>query len=191
MSGAAFGRRELIAAGVVGLGLVAAAPVEACSLTAVRRRPYSDSECRRELQRFVNLLNAAPILSPEALSERAQELSVTLDETMVENAVGDEGSWDEQRDRFYREFKISDGKPDPRPIRLREANLIRRLGNRAAYQFTLERYSYHAADEEGCNGMFTHDEYYGVDRTSYLATFVANGLEAVKDFPEWPLEARA
>jgi hypothetical protein len=185
------GRRELIGASILGLGLAASAPAQACSLTAQRLSPYSDRECRRKLRLFVDLLNEGPQLSAEAISERAANLAVSLDNAMVEEAVGNQGTWQDQRERFYREFRLSGGKLDPRPIRLHEANLIRRLGNHATYQFTLERYSYHEADPEGCNGMFVHDEFYGVDRISYLATFTANILTTVKLFPEWPLEARA
>jgi hypothetical protein len=184
-------RRELMGAAAIGLGLAAFSPAAACSLTATRLAPFRDDQCRRGLQAFVDLLNAGPGLSAEALSDRASELGVSLDQAMVETLVGNQGTFYDQRDRFYREFRLSDGKLDPRPIRLSEANLIRRYRNRATYQFTLERYSYHAADPEGCNGMFVHDEFYGVDRISYLATFSANILATVKLFPEWPLEARA
>jgi hypothetical protein len=36
--------------------------------------------------------------------------------------------------------------------------------------------------------MFVHDEYYGYDRISCLATLTANRLATVRRFPEWYLE---
>jgi len=93
--------------------------------------------------------------------------------------------------QFYKEFRLSAGRPDPRPIRISELNLLRRVGTRAVYQFTLDRYSYHSADDDGCNGMFTHDEFYGVDRVAYLATFSNNQLQQIKLFQDWPLETPA
>jgi|GEM_PF-2763623 len=185
-------RREFLLAGAVGLGALAAPAAEACSLVAERNTPFSEQACLRELRRFVDLLNRGPEMSLEAIAKEADELPVTVDREMIYETVAEENETETDKAYFfYKEFRLSDGKLDPRPIRVGQANLIRRLRNRATYQFTLERYSYHAADPEGCNGMFTHDEFYGVDRVSYLATFQNNRLTLVKPFPEWYLEAKA
>ena len=186
------GRRELLAAGAAGLVLALPARADACSIVANPPERFSDRSCRRALRLWVELLNRAPSMSAEALSGEVEEISVSIDEEMIDSVASERiNSTDERRYAFYRDFRMSGGKLDTRPIRIDEVNLIRQLGGRATYQFTLERFSYHPADPEGCNGLFTHDEYWGVDRVSYLATFWNNRLESVKPFPEWYLEERA
>ena len=184
-------RRAFLLAGAAGLGALAARPAEACSITADRNTPFDDRACRRALRGFVDLLNRGPQMSLEAIAREADGLSVTVDQEMIYETVAEADATETDKIYyFYKEFRLSDGKPDPRPMRVSEESLIRRLRNRATYQFTLERYSYHEADPDGCNGMFTHDEFFGVDRTSYLATFHNNRLTSVKPFPEWYLEAK-
>jgi hypothetical protein len=189
MMAASIGRRELIAAGVAGLGLAAAAPADACSFSATRLVRFSDPECRRQLEQFVALLNEGPQLSDEAIADRTSALGVNVDGAMIDNHIESQaGTRTEADTLFFKQFRLSAGRPDPRPIRLAEARLLHRVGKQAVYQFTLERYSYHPADPEGCNGIGVHDEYYGVDRSAHLATFISNRLYQVKEFPEWPLE---
>ena len=186
------GRRELLAAGAVGAALFAAPAAQACSLTADVRRKFSDRACRAALEEWVGLLNRAPQMSAEAIAEQVDDLNMTIDDEMVWEVLGERTSTRTDRGYlFYKEFRLSGGRLDTRPIRIDEINLIRRLKNRATYQFTIERYSYHPADPEGCNGLFTHDEYWGVERDSYLATFWNNRLRTVRPFPEWYLEERA
>ena len=182
-------RRQLFgltAAGASSLWLGSRA--EACSISPSNRTPFSDRNCRRALAEFVRFLNEAPSLTDDALAARADELSVSLEWEWVAETLGDRSQAADSEYTFLREFRLSGGRLDPEPIKLVAINLIRRLGNKSTYQFTLERFSYYPADPEGCNGLFTHDEYYGVDRTAYLATFSANYLKTIRRFPEWYLE---
>jgi hypothetical protein len=179
------GRREILAGGVIGLGVLLAPPAQACSLTGVRRVRFDDDSCRQALRDWVHLLNSAPKMSEEAVEAKAEALNVTIDDELLEDndSVGAVA--------FYRQFRLADGRLDPRAIRISEIHLLRQLRNRAAYQFELERYSYHAADPEGCNGMFVHDEYFGIERSAYVASFNNNKLDSIRTFPEWPLEEKA
>ena len=186
------GRRQAIVGAVAGAAFMGGG-AEACSLTATRLVQFDDLACRRQLQAWVDLVNAGPDMPLERLTPLVDEMSVTInDQEMIAAAVGERNGVDSETDRnylFYKGFRAIDGHPDPRPIRISEVNRVRRLRNQATYQFTLERYSYHAADLDGCNGMFpTHGEYYGVEQTSYLATFLNNLLRTVRPFPEWYLE---
>ena len=186
------GRREVLAAGAAGVALLAAPAAEACSIVAQRFVRFSDRASRQALQEWVELLYVGPSMSAEAIADRVDDLNISIDEDMVWNVLGERTNTDTDRGyTFYKEFRLSGGRLDTRPIRIAETNLIRQLRNQATYQFTLERYSYHPADPEGCNGMFTHDEYWGVDRVSYLATLLNNRLRSVRPFPEWYLEERA
>ncbi|HYE29666.1 MAG TPA: hypothetical protein VEA61_15720 [Allosphingosinicella sp.] len=184
-------RREMLASGVLAAALLAAPAAEACSLTGERRVRFSDADCRESLERWVALLNDGPRLTLEAIEERAAEVlrNVEIEDEMIEAAVGERtGDMTDRTHLFYKQFLVSDDRLDARPVRIHDVNLFRRLRNRASYQFTLERYSYHAADPEGCNGLFTHDEYWGVERTSYVGAFHNNRLQSVRLFPEWYLE---
>lgn len=186
------GRREVLAAGAIGVALAFPAPANACSISVDRRERFSDRACRQAIEAWVDLLNQAPQMTLDQVSEAVDEMSVSLDSDMVWDALGERTATETGRDYlFYKEFRLSGGRLDTRPIRIDEVNLIRRLRNRATYQFTLERYSFHPADPEGCNGMFTHGEFWGEERDSYLATFWNNRLQSVKPFPEWYLEERS
>jgi hypothetical protein len=181
-------RRQLFGLAAAGTGsLLFGAEVQACSIRAPDRTRFSDRACRAALTRFVTVLNEAHTMTDEAFSSEVDDLGVELEAEWVALALYPHGLEPDRDKTFLRQFRVSSGKLDPRPIKLAEFNLIRRLGNRASYQFTLERYSYHPADTEGCNGLFVHDEYYGVDRNAYLATFTANRLQTIRPFPEWYL----
>ena len=186
------GRRALMLGALAGMGAIASGPADACSIVPDPNVPFRDEACRAALQAWVDLLNAGPDMPLERLNHLVDEMSVAItDDDMITFAVGERNGTATETERnylFYKNFRVSGGRSDPRPIRIAQVHLIRRLRNRATYQFTLERYSYHPADHEGCNGLFVHDEYYGIDRTSYLATFWLNRLRTVKPFPEWYLE---
>lgn len=182
------GRRAVLLGAAVGVGLLAET-AEACTIAQVRRVPFADARCRRHIRTWVDLLDHGPAMSDQAIQAAAQALNGRLDNDIVREVLGDEvPPSPEHPIQFYKRFRLSSGRPDPRPIRISELNRLHQVGNRAVYQFTLDRYSYHPADPEGCNGMFVHDEYYGVDRTAYLATFENNVLQGIKWFDEWPLE---
>jgi hypothetical protein len=120
-------------------------------------------------------------MSAEAVEAWYEERGFEVDDEML--SAGPDGNMEVPA--FLRTYRLSDGKLDSKPIRLAELDLVRQRGSRAAFAFTLKRYSYHAADPEGCNGMLTHDEYWGEEQTGYIATFVNNRLEQLREFPEW------
>lgn len=153
------GRRQFFGAAGVGVGLLwSARDAAACSIVAASRTPFSDRRSRQAITEFITLLNGAPTLSDDELIRRQDEMSIALEDEWVEERVGGRQPGHIGRNYlFVKEFRRSGGRLDPRPIQIDDINLIRRLGNRATYQFTLKRYSYHPADPEGCNGMFTHE----------------------------------
>lgn len=185
-------RRSLLVGAAAGMSALAAGEAEACSIVPVRNLPFEDRACRRRIRDWVALLEQGPAMTDAAIEAAAEALRGWVDHDIVLAVLGDRvppsPNWPVQ---FYKEFRLSAGRPDPRPIRISELNLLRRAASRAVYQFTLDRYSYHPADHEGCNGLLTHDEYYGVDRVSYLATFYNNQLQQIRWFEEWPLERHA
>ncbi len=183
------GRRELIAGGVAVVGGLVSSSAQACSLTYYPRTPFNDQVCRASLVAWVALLNEETGSPSESLISKIDDLDVEVGDNILEEILSEAELADADRGyTLYTRFRVSDGKLDRAPIKLKEVNRIRKLRNRASYQFTLVRQSYHAADEEGCNGLFTHDELWSADQTSYLATFWNNRLQAVKLFPEWYLE---
>ena len=177
------GRRTILLGGAA---LVAAAagpgPAGACSLAgAPRPRPFRREACERELRELVRILNEAPSMSAEAVEAWYEEREFEVDDELL--WAGSGGNMEVPA--FLRTYRLSEGKLDSKPIRLAELELVRRRGGHAAFAFTLQRYSYHAADPEGCNGMFVHDEYWGDEQTGYIATFVNNRLDRLREFPEW------
>lgn len=186
-------RRALLIGGAAGMSALAAAEAEACSLTlTVRSPPFDDRMCRRRIRDWVALLERGPAMTDAAVEGAAEALGVAVHGDIVGAALGDRARPpSEGWVQFYKAFRLSAGRPDTRRIRISELNLLRQVGSRAAYQFTLDRYSYHPADDEGCNGMFVHGEYYGLERTAYLATFANNRFQEIKWFQDWPLEQRA
>lgn len=177
------GRRTILlaAAALVTAG-AGAAQAGACSLTGTRRaRPFRRHACERQLEELVRMLNEAPSMPAGAVEawyedrrfEVDDEILWTDSDVTVEVPV------------FLRTYRLAAGKLDSKPIRLVDLDLVRQRRNRAAFAFALKRYSYHPADPEGCNGMFTHDEYWGNEQTGYIATFVDNRLERLREFQEW------
>jgi len=183
-------RRQVLALGGVGMALLYPnASATACSISPQNRTPFNDRRSRGAITDFVTLLNEAATLPEDEAIRRQDAMSVVLEDAWVEERVGDRERSHVGRDYlFVKEFRMAGGRLDTRPIEIEEINLIRRLGNRATYQFTMKRYSFHPADPEGCNGLFTHEAFYGYDRLSCLATTYANRLQAVRRFPEWYLD---
>jgi hypothetical protein len=175
------GRRTILLAGASLLGAVAAGEATACSLTATARRPFRRGACEREIEALVRLLNEAPSMAAEAVSDWYAERQFEIDRDLL--TPDSEGLTDPVD--FLRAFRLTDGKPDPRPIRLADLDLVRQRGNNAAFGFTLVRWSYHPADREGCDGLFTHGEYWGEERSGYIAAFQNNRLRSLREFPEW------
>jgi hypothetical protein len=184
------GRRQFF--GLTAAGVAAMLPgteAAACSLVATNRTPFNERANRRAIAHFVRLLNVAPGLPEEEVVRQSDDLAFSIEDEWVDETLGERSASDvERQSTFLREYRFAGGRLDPKPIELESTNLIRRLGNRATYQFTLKRYSYHPADPEGCNGMFVHDAHYGYDRISCLAALSANRLRHVRRFHEWYLE---
>lgn len=152
-------RRAVVLGAIVGAGVLADS-AEACSLTATRRVRFSDAVCRQHIQAWVALLDHGPAMTDQAIEAEAERLHLWVDSEIVRAVLGDDMPPSPNHPiQFYKKFRLSSGRPDPRPIRISELNRLHRVGNRAVYQFTLDRYSYHPADDEGCNGMFTHGEF--------------------------------
>ena len=182
------GRRAVVLGAVAGAGLLAER-AEACSITATRRVRFDDALCRQHIHAWVALLDHGPTMTEQAIEAEAERLHGWVDTEIVRAVLGTEMPPSPYHPiQFYKRFRLSSGRPDPRPIRISELSRLHRVRSKTVYQFTLDRYSYHPADDEGCNGLFTHGEYYGVDRTAYLATFENNVLQRIKWFEDWPLE---
>ena len=177
------GRRTILLAGAALVaGSAGAGPVSACSLAGTpRSRPFRREACERELRELVRILNEAPSMSAEAVEAWYEQREFEVDDDLL--WTGADGNMEVPA--FLRTYRLSGGKLDSKPIRLAELELVRQRGSRAAFAFALKRYSYHPADPEGCNGMFIHDEYWGEEQTGYIATFVNNRLERLREFPEW------
>ena len=123
----------LTAAGVVLLW--SAEDAAACTIAVQDRTTFSDRRSRAAIAEFVALLNEAPTLSEGELIRRLDEMSVVLEDDWVDERVGDRAPGHVGRDYlFVKEFRLSGGKLDSRPIEVEETNLLRRLGNRATYQ---------------------------------------------------------
>ncbi|RDS77572.1 hypothetical protein DL238_08115 [Alteriqipengyuania lutimaris] len=127
-------------------------------------------------------MNEAPALSADAVTDwvDARDIEVDSDYPVSKNVWGVFYTY-----LFFQEFRLSGGKLDPEPIRVKEINLIRTVDNRAAFEFTVARKQYFPADDEGCNGLFVHPEYYERTETAFIARFHNNRLEGFRDFPEW------
>ena len=167
------GRRELFAATIVTVGAIGSSAANACSLT-IPRKPASfrDAYCEQRIRSFVAFANIAHVKSDEEVDKWEEQTGIS---------PAYEGDFDET----VKTLRLGDGKVDPKPIKIVELELIRQLKNRASYAFVLKRHRYFAADEEGCNGLFTHGEYFGEETTAYLATFENNEFRTFREFPDW------
>lgn len=170
------GRREAIALSVAGLGLVASQTANACSIVATRRPiSFQSSSCEAKLRQFIAFANLAHAKTDDQIFEWQEKSGIDPDY--------DGHGWDSAA--LIKTLRMSDGKLDPTPIRIGELELLRQKQNRATYVFTLRRNQYFAADEEGCNGLFTHGEYFADTEKPYLATFENNQFQMLREFPEW------
>ncbi|MBJ7444581.1 MAG: hypothetical protein JHD32_09820 [Sphingobium sp.] len=152
---------------------MAGSHVSACTLIP-QRKPVSfrAGVCEQRIRQFIDFANVAH-------AKNDKEVEAWQDETGINPRY--EGEYD----LSLTTLRFSDGKVDPKPLRIGEIELVRQLNNRATYVFTLKRHQYFAADDEGCNGMFVHDEYFGDTITAYLATFENNRFMMFREFPEW------
>ncbi|MBJ7527516.1 MAG: hypothetical protein JHD10_09815 [Sphingomonadaceae bacterium] len=177
-----YGRRSLLAAGMT-LAAVVGTKASACSLTVPERpRRFNDAVCRRQIDELVSIFNRAPSMTEEAVDTWLEERNVEFDDDLLwsDSEQAQLGPAD-----FIRNFKMSGGQLDTKPIRLTEVSLIKNRGNLASYAFTLRRYSYTPADPQGCNGLFTHDEFWDYAHTGYIAAFTNNRMDTLRAFPEW------
>ncbi|WP_172705093.1 hypothetical protein [Sphingomonas sp. LH128] len=177
------GRREALGIAAVGATLFASSAAQACTIVPpAKAEPFRRIECERQIHDLVAFMNEAPNLSAEAVSRwvDTRGIDVEFEYPLSENVGGASYNY-----LFFREYKISAGKIDPEDIAIKEINLVRHVGNRAALQFTLIRNQFFPADSEGCNGLFTHDEYFEKTETAFIARFLNNNLKSFRDFPEW------
>lgn len=176
------GRRTILLAGAALFATSAGAgQAGACSLTATRARPFRRAECERQIEELVRMLNEAPSMPAGKVEAWYEERQFEVDDEMLWS----EANVTVEVPAFLRSYRLSAGKLDSKPIRLTELQLVRQRKSQAAFAFTLKRHSYHPADPEGCNGMFVHEEYWGDEEAGYIATFVNNRLERLREFPEW------
>lgn len=177
------GRRELLGMGAVGATLLASPATHACTMVpAAKVKPFRRAECEQQIRDLVAFMNEAPSLSADAVSDWVDRhgIDVEFEYPLSKNVGGVLYNY-----LFFQEYRISGGKIDPDPIKIKEINLVRHLDNKAAFEFTLIRNQFFPADFEGCNGLFTHDEYFGKTETAFIARFFNNTLRSFRDFPEW------
>ncbi|MBE1525617.1 hypothetical protein GGC65_000073 [Sphingopyxis sp. OAS728] len=177
------GRRELLWMGAAGATLFASPATQACTIIPPEKaKPFRRGECERQIHDLIAFMNEAPSLSSDAVSEwvDARDVDVEFEYPVSENVGGGLYNY-----LFFREYRISGGKLDPDPIKIKEINLIRNVKNHASFQFTLTRNQFFPADDEGCNGLFTHGEYFKKTDTAFIARFFNNRLKSFRDFPEW------
>lgn len=191
MSPTDLGRRELFAAGMLGLGLAVSAPAQACSLAPKpRAEPFSERRCRQELEELVAFLNRAHAMSMRDIALWVEPRGISIDADLA--WFDDGGTSQDHQYKWFQQYRINGGKVDSRPVRILDMNLIRSLGRQTAYQFTLRSFAFHPEDIEGCNGLFgMHGEYVGNEDRAYIAAFYNNRLRRVRAFPEWFLERDA
>ncbi|HEX8389640.1 MAG TPA: hypothetical protein VF636_11515 [Sphingomonas sp.] len=167
-------------------GVAGAAGAEACSLTPrLKPRPHSDVACRKSLDDLIAVIRSAPSISDAELTRRTAELAISFDSSVSDPILDYPNRSPIELTELLRGWSASAGKADRKPIRLAEVNPLKENDGVALYQFTLLRDQYHPADEEGCNGLFTHEEFFGPERRSYLGTFINNRLRNVTAFDEW------
>jgi len=181
-------RRALLAL-AVGAGTLAIRGAEACSLVVRRDLRFSDAACRRSLADWLRLLNEGRLLTEDQLTRRADALSVDVDQEALWSIIGDDATKVDRSYAFYRRYTSVAGKADRAPARLVEVNFLKGVHGQAIYQFTVRRDQFHPADEEGCNGLLTHGDFYGIEDRSYLGVFRNNRLATVRDFSEWTYKA--
>lgn len=177
------GRRALLGIGATGAALFASSATQACTIIpAPKAKPFRRGMCEQQIHDLIAFMNKAPSLSPDAVSDwvDARAIEVEFEYPVSENVGGVLYNY-----LFFREYRISGGKLDPDPIKLKEINLIRNVKSHASFQFTLTRNQFFPADDEGCNGLFTHGEYFQKTDTAFIARFFNNRLKSFRDFPEW------
>lgn len=130
------------------------------------------------------MLQSGGSLTAKELETRVDEMSVTVGDQVRTDNLDPESAIGNEYD-LYRNFTLSDGNRDAKPTRLGETTLLEEAKGRALYQFALTRHQFHPEDLEGCNGMFTHDAFFGDETRSYLGQFANNRLRSVERFADW------
>lgn len=183
-------RMILTGAGFVA-GALAAPSAQACT-TIARLKPisFSDARCRSSLRALLNLINAAPTLSPADLSTRADQLAVDFADSVSEQILPNVDIYPIENADLISGWSLSAGKRDRSPIILHEVNLLKGEKGIALYQFALRRDAYHekVSEEEAASdscGMGPVDAFYGSEINSYLGFFRNNKLREVSMFDAW------
>ena len=125
------------------------------------------------------MLNDGPSLKQADIQAWLDDRQINIDSDLLWH-----GDKQLSEAEFFQSYRWSEGKLDTNPIRLKEVSLVQRRKNKAAYAFTLQRYSYNAADWEGCNGLFTHPEFWREQAAGYIASFEDNIVRSLRNFPE-------
>lgn len=183
-----FTRRTLFAlATAVTIGSEAA---DACSFV-VTPRPvgFSDAACRRSLERLIGLINEASRLSDEALTKRAEALSIIFDADVTDPILNFPNRSPIEDGELLRAWTRSDGTPDRVPLRLTEVNLLKSERGYALYQFTLlrERFVAEVTEEQASTDScgIPAPAHFETARASYIGVFRNNRLRTVSAFEEW------
>ena len=183
-------RTALTGVGLVG-AVLATSSAQACTLIArMKLIGFSDTKCRRSLRGLLDLINAAPTLSPADLSTRADELAVDFDDSVSEQILPNVDIYPIENADLISGWSLSAGKRDRSPIILHEVNLLKGEKGIALYQFALRRDAYHekVSEEEAASdscGMGPVDAFYGSEINSYLGFFRNNKLREVSVFDAW------
>ena len=176
-------RRELFIAGMATSLVAISGTADACSIFGRPRvEPIDERECRAELQRLVDFLNQAHDLPVGEVEEWLEESGVSIRDYL---RMSSDYPNEQEVAQWAKTYRVSDGTVDPKPVELFETNLIRNVDHNTAMQFTLRSYRFNAADPEGCNGLLTHDAYFGYEQDAYIGTFYNNRLRYVRRFDEW------
>jgi len=178
-------RRMLLSAGGLAAGSLTASAGRACSVLATRLAvSFSDADCRRSLDVFVALINAAGTLSEAALAARTRDLSLLIDEAVSDAVLNSPTTRPVEAAAVIGAWTLSEGRRDRSPVSIREVNRFRGDRGTALYQFTLRRDAWHGAtDGDSCQGPA--DASYGPEDRSYLGFFVANKLREIFAFDVW------
>ena len=175
------GRRAILVAGLTLATAAAETPASACTLIPrVRPKRFDDVACRLQINELVELLDRAHSVDEAAIDVWLKNRGVAIDDALIDSEMGYRNAAE-----FVKNYKMSGGKLDTKPIQVIDITLVKKRQNQAAYAFVLRRYAYNPADLEGCNGLLTHGEYWAYRDAGYIAAFTNNEMETFRAFPEW------
>lgn len=112
-----FARRSLLnAANTLAAACATESATSACSLSApVRPKRFDDFACRKQIVELVDMLNRGVVIEEAEIDAWLEERPIVFDEDLLWS-----GAETMSPAAFIRNFKISDGKLDSKPIRISE-----------------------------------------------------------------------